>query len=125
MTKRMLIDATQPEETRVVVLDGERVDDFDYESSTRQTLKGNIYLGKITRVEPPLQAAFVEYGGHRDGFLPLNAIHPDYYRIPIADRDRLRDEDDDGEHTNGEKAGTGTEGGHPAGQIGGGEQPGQ
>src|SRR3546814_16871572 len=100
MTKRMLIDATQPEETRVVVLDGERVDDFDYESSTRQTLKGNIYLGKITRVEPSLQAAFVEYGGNRHGFLPFNDIHPDYYRIPIADRETLIDEDDDGEHDN-------------------------
>ncbi|MET4701869.1 ribonuclease E [Constrictibacter sp. MBR-5] len=97
MTKRMLIDATQPEETRVVVLDGERVDDFDYESSARKTLKGNIYLGKITRVEPSLQAAFVEYGGNRHGFLPFNDIHPDYYRIPIADREALIDDADQDE----------------------------
>ncbi|MFN4090646.1 MAG: Rne/Rng family ribonuclease, partial [Alphaproteobacteria bacterium] len=110
MTKRMLIDATQPEETRVVVLDGERVDDFDYESSARQTLKGNIYLGKITRVEPSLQAAFVEYGGNRHGFLPFNDIHPDYYRIPIADREALIDDaDDDGaEDAESDEAGNGT-----------------
>jgi len=89
MTKRMLIDATHPEETRVVVVDGNRLDDFDYETASRKQLKGNIYLAKITRVEPSLQAAFVEYGGNRHGFLPFNEIHPDYYRIPIADRQAL------------------------------------
>src|SRR5271168_3072495 len=86
MAKRMLIDATHPEETRVVVLNGNRLEEFDFESSTKKQVKGNIYLAKITRVEPSLQAAFVEYGGNRHGFLAFNEIHPDYYRIPIADR---------------------------------------
>src|SRR5437868_13490788 len=89
MVKRMLIDATHRAETRVVVLDGNRLDEFDFESSTKQQLKGNIYLAKVTRVEPSLQAAFVEYGGNRDGFLAFNEIHPDYYRIPVADRQAL------------------------------------
>jgi ribonuclease E len=89
MVKRMLIDASHPEETRVVVLNGTRLEEFDYESAARSQLKGNIYLAKITRVEPSLQAAFVEYGGNRHGFLPFSEIHPDYYRIPIADREAL------------------------------------
>ena len=89
MTKRMLIDATHAEETRVVVLDGNRLDDFDVETSTKKQLKGNIYLAKIVRVEPSLQAAFVEYGGGRHGFLAFGEIHPDYYQIPVADRQRL------------------------------------
>ncbi len=89
MAKRMLIDSSHPEETRVVVQSGNRLEDFDYETSSRKQLKGNIYLAKITRVEPSLQAAFVEYGGNRHGFLPFSEIHPDYYRIPIADREAL------------------------------------
>ncbi|MBU6499877.1 MAG: Rne/Rng family ribonuclease, partial [Rhodospirillales bacterium] len=89
MTKRMLIDATHAEETRVVVLDGNRLEDFDVETSTKKQLKGNIYLAKIVRVEPSLQAAFVEYGGGRHGFLAFGEIHPDYYQIPVADRQRL------------------------------------
>jgi ribonuclease E len=89
MTKRMLIDATHAEETRVVVLDGNRLEDFDVETSTKQQLKGNIYLAKVVRVEPSLQAAFVEYGGGRHGFLAFGEIHPDYYQIPVADRQRL------------------------------------
>jgi ribonuclease E len=89
MTKRMLIDATHAEETRVVVLDGSRLEDFDVETSTKKQLKGNIYLAKVVRVEPSLQAAFVEYGGNRHGFLAFGEIHPDYYQIPVADRQRL------------------------------------
>ncbi len=89
MTKRMLIDATHAEETRVVVLDGHRLEDFDVETSTKRQLKGNIYLAKVVRVEPSLQAAFVEYGGGRHGFLAFGEIHPDYYQIPVADRARL------------------------------------
>ncbi len=89
MTKRMLIDATNAEETRVVVLDGNRLEDFDVETSTKKQLKGNIYLAKVVRVEPSLQAAFVEYGGGRHGFLAFGEIHPDYYQIPVADRQRL------------------------------------
>jgi ribonuclease E len=90
---KMLIDATHPEETRVVVLHGGRVEEFDYESAARKLLRGNIYLAKITRVEPSLQAAFVEYGGNRHGFLAFNEIHPDYYQIPVADRQALLDEE--------------------------------
>ena len=89
MVKRMLIDASHPEETRVVVLSGNRVEEFDYEATAKRQLKGNIYLAKVTRVEPSLQAAFVDYGGNRHGFLPFSEIHPDYYRIPIADREAL------------------------------------
>ncbi|MEO0763890.1 MAG: ribonuclease E/G, partial [Pseudomonadota bacterium] len=89
MTKKMLIDATHPEETRVVVVDGQKVDDFDFESINKRQLAGNIYLAKITRVEPSLQAAFVEYGGNRHGFLAFAEIHPDYYQIPVADREAL------------------------------------
>jgi ribonuclease E len=86
MAKRMLIDAAHPEETRVVVLSGHRLEEFDFETSTKKQIKGNIYLAKVTRVEPSLQAAFVEYGGNRHGFLAFGEIHPDYYRIPVADR---------------------------------------
>src|SRR5690349_11191739 len=86
MPKRMLIDATHPEETRVVVVNGTRLEEFDFESSTKRQVKGNIYLAKVTRVEPSLQAAFVEYGGNRHGFLAFSEIHPDYYRIPVGDR---------------------------------------
>jgi len=89
MTKRMLIDASHAEETRVVVLDGNRLEDFDVETASRKQLKGNIYLAKVVRVEPSLQAAFVEYGGNRHGFLAFGEIHPDYYQIPVADRQRL------------------------------------
>ena len=89
MPKRMLIDASHPEETRVVVLDGQKVEEFDFEAATKRPLKGNIYLAKVTRVEPSLQAAFVEYGGNRQGFLAFSEIHPDYYQIPIADRQAL------------------------------------
>ena len=86
MPKRMLIDSSHPEETRVVVLDGQKVDEFYFEAATKRPLKGNIYLAKVTRVEPSLQAAFVEYGGTRQGFLAFSEIHPDYYQIPVADR---------------------------------------
>src|SRR6266481_3375671 len=87
MAKRMLIDATHPEETRVVVLNGNRLEEFDFESSTKKQVKGNIYLAKVTRVEPSLQAAFVDYGNHRHGFLAFSETHPDYYKIPVGDRD--------------------------------------
>jgi ribonuclease E len=89
MSKRMLIDASHPEETRVVVIDAHRVDEFDFEAASKRPLKGNIYLAKVTRVEPSLQAAFVEYGGNRQGFLAFSEIHPDYYQIPVADRQAL------------------------------------
>ena len=89
MTKRLLIDARQPEETRVVLLSGTRIEDFDYEAKNRRQLKGNVYLARVTRVEPSLQAAFVEYGGNRQGFLAFSEIHPDYYRIPVEDREAL------------------------------------
>ncbi|MCX8133424.1 MAG: ribonuclease E/G [Roseococcus sp.] len=89
MTKRMLIDAAHPEETRVVVMDGSRVEEFDLEAANRLPLKGNIYLARVVRVEPSLQAAFVEYGGNRHGFLAFGEIHPDYYQIPVADRQKL------------------------------------
>ncbi len=92
-TNKMLIDATHPEETRVVVLRDGRVEEFDYESAARKLLRGNIYLAKVTRVEPSLQAAFVDYGGNRHGFLAFNEIHPDYYQIPMADRQALLDEE--------------------------------
>ena len=90
---KMLIDATHPEETRVVVLRNGRVEEFDYESAARKLLRGNIYLAKVTRVEPSLQAAFVDYGGNRHGFLAFSEIHPDYYQIPMADRQALLDEE--------------------------------
>ncbi|OAM76193.1 Rne/Rng family ribonuclease [Devosia elaeis] len=98
-TKRMLVDAIHPEETRIVVTAGNRLEEFDFESATRRQLRGNIYLAKVTRVEPSLQAAFVEYGGNRHGFLAFSEIHPDYYQIPVADREALlRDEEHEDEH---------------------------
>src|SRR5690606_16170402 len=118
MGKKMLIDATHPEETRVVVVSGNRVEEFDFEAENRKQLRGNIYLAKETRVEPSLQAAFVEYGGNRHGFLAFSEIHPDYYQIPDAEREALpkqqankarreeeeEDEDDAGPETGEEKA---------------------
>jgi ribonuclease E len=106
MSKTMLIDAAHPEETRVVVLAGNQIDDFDFEASAKKQIRGNIYLAKMTRVEPSLQAGFVEYGGNRHGFLAFGEIHPDYYQIPAADREALlaeeaaqaqNDEDSDGD----------------------------
>ncbi len=93
MANKMLIDAMHPEETRVVTVHGSRVEEFDFEAANRRQLRGNIYLAKVTRVEPSLQAAFVEYGGNRHGFLAFNEIHPDYYQIPLADRQALLEED--------------------------------
>src|SRR4249919_2207370 len=92
MPNKMLIDATHPEETRVVVVRGNRVEEFDFETAQRKQLRGNIYLAKVTRVEPSLQAAFIEYGGNRHGFLPFSEIHPDYYQIPVSDREKLLEE---------------------------------
>src|ERR1700744_2420138 len=89
MASKMLIDASHPEETRVVVLRGNRVEEFDFEAANRKQLRGTIYLAKVPRVEPSLQAAFVEYGGNRQGFLAFSEIHPDYYQIPYADRQAL------------------------------------
>jgi ribonuclease E len=109
MPNKMLIDATHPEETRVVVLRGNRVEEFDFESASRKQLRGNIYLAKVTRVEPSLQAAFVDYGGNRHGFLAFSEIHPDYYQIPVADRQALLEEErlsrEDDENGNGESRG--------------------
>ncbi|WP_121629887.1 Rne/Rng family ribonuclease [Tropicibacter alexandrii] len=93
MAKKMLIDATHTEETRVVVVDGNKVEEFDFESENKRQLAGNIYLAKVTRVEPSLQAAFVDYGGNRHGFLAFSEIHPDYYQIPVADRQALLEEE--------------------------------
>src|SRR5271169_5584786 len=120
MTKRMLIDAAHPEETRVVVLDGHRLVEFDYETSTKKQIKGNIYLAKVTRVEPSLQAAFVEYGGNRHGFLSFNEIHPDYYQIPHADREALMREvaeSDDDENGAGHAAASTDEDGEAVGGM--------
>src|SRR6476469_8732495 len=89
MSMRMLIDARHPEETRVAVVKGNRIEEFDFESAEHKQLKGNIYLAKVTRVEPSLQAAFIDYGGNRHGFLACSEIHPDYYQIPKADREAL------------------------------------
>ena len=89
MSRKMLIDATHAEETRVVVVDGNKVEEFDFETINKRQLAGNIYLAKVTRVEPSLQAAFVDYGGNRHGFLAFSEIHPDYYQIPKEDRDAL------------------------------------
>ncbi|MBO1327919.1 ribonuclease E/G [Acetobacter suratthaniensis] len=124
MSKRMLIDATHAEETRVVVMDGNRLEDYDVESAAKKQLKGNIYLARVIRVEPSLQAAFVEYGGNRHGFLAFSEIHPDYYQIPVADREQLlalqaeeenllqnaEDEDEDAEAPTAEGAEAGEEG---------------
>ena len=93
MANKMLIDASHPEETRVVVLRGNRVEEFDFEAASKKQLRGNIYLAKVMRVEPSLQAAFVDYGGNRHGFLAFSEIHPDYYQIPVADRQALIDEE--------------------------------
>lgn len=104
MARRMLIDASHPEETRVAVVSGKRLEEFDYETSRKKQLKGNVYLAKIVRVEPSLQAAFVDYGGNRHGFLAFSEIHPDYYQIPVSDREQLlaaekaASDDDDGEN---------------------------
>ena len=89
MTRKILIDARQPEETRVASINDNLVDDFEYEVNEKKQLRGNIYLARVTRVEPSLQAAFVEYGGNRQGFLAFSEIHPDYYRIPIEDREKI------------------------------------
>ncbi len=105
MSNKMLIDASHPEETRVVVTRGNRIEEFDFESESKKQLKGNIYLARVTRVEPSLQAAFVEYGGNRHGFLAFSEIHPDYYQIPVADRQALLAaeavEDDEDDEDNG------------------------
>jgi ribonuclease E len=93
MTTRMLIDARHQEETRVAVLKGNRIEEFDFESADHKQIKGNIYLAKVTRVEPSLQAAFVDFGGNRHGFLAFSEIHPDYYQIPKEDREALLAED--------------------------------
>lgn len=118
MANKMLIDAAHPEETRVVVVRGNRVEEFDFESQSRKQLRGNIYLAKVTRVEPSLQAAFIEYGGNRHGFLAFSEIHPDYYQIPVADREALLAEearshrdDDDEEGGRGERGGRGAKDG--------------
>jgi ribonuclease E len=117
MANKMLIDATHPEETRVVVVRGNRVEEFDFESASRRQLRGNIYLAKVTRVEPSLQAAFVEYGGNRHGFLAFSEIHPDYYQIPVADRQALiaeeerahREAEDEVDRRAGRRRGRGAE----------------
>ena len=116
MVKRMLIDASHAEETRVVVANGTRLEEFDFETAAKKQLKGNFYLAKIMRVEPSLQAAFVEYGGNRHGFLPFGEIHPDYYQIPVADREALLEEqqavaDESGDDTPGGEAEAVTEDG--------------
>ena len=108
MANKMIIDASHPEETRVVVLRGNRVEEFDFESASKRPLRGNIYLAKVTRVEPSLQAAFVDYGGNRHGFLAFSEIHPDYYQIPVADRRALLEEEaqsqrEEDEEANGER----------------------
>ncbi len=112
MANKMLIDASHPEETRVVVVRGQKVEEFDFESASRRPLRGNIYLAKVTRVEPSLQAAFIEYGGNRHGFLAFSEIHPDYYQIPVADRQALleeqaRFEEDEEERPQRERGGRG------------------
>ena len=123
MGSKMLIDASHPEETRVVVARGNRIEEFDFESASRKPLKGNIYLAKVTRVEPSLQAAFVEYGGNRHGFLAFAEIHPDYYQIPVADRlallkeqeeDDAREGDDDDDNGHHHEAADGGQGGSDA-----------
>lgn len=118
MTKKLLIDAHQPEETRVALLNHNRIEEFDYESSYQKQLKGNVYLARVTRVEPSLQAAFVEYGGNRQGFLAFSEIHPDYYRIPVEDREEIEAENaaetaDDAAAEDGEDTSEATEDGKP------------
>src|SRR5688572_19461728 len=131
MSMRMLIDARHPEETRVAVAKGNRIEEFDFESSEHKQLKGNIYLAKVTRVEPSLQAAFVDYGGNRHGFLAFSEIHPDYYQIPKADRDALLAEEAEhaaeeerlraaelGDEDDFESEDTGEDAGDPEGEAG-------
>lgn len=122
-TKRMLVDASHPEETRVVVVSGNRVEDIDVEVESRRQLKGNIYLAKVTRVEPSLQAAFVDYGGNRHGFLAFSEIHPDYYQIPIADREALLAEEQDAQLAANEEADSNSDDGDESSveELGGGE----
>src|SRR5258707_10996531 len=124
MANKMLIDATHPEETRVVVLRGNRVEEFDFESASRRQLRGNIYLAKVTRVEPSLQAAFIDYGGNRHGFLAFSEIHPDYYQIPVADRQALIAEEErahrDAEDEADRRASGGGRGDHRGGRGDGG-----
>src|SRR5204863_7513 len=115
--KRMLIDAAHPEETRVVVLSGNRLEEFDFESSTKKQVKGNIYLAKVTRVEPSLQAAFVDYGGNRHGFLAFSEIHPDYYRIPGSDPPARRKHRRRAVRSAGASRGTGADAGGLAGRV--------
>ncbi|MCC5996229.1 MAG: Rne/Rng family ribonuclease [Oceanicaulis sp.] len=105
MSRKMLIDAAHPEETRVVVVENNRVEEFDFESASRKPIRGNIYLARVTRVEPSLQAAFVEYGGNKHGFLAFNEIHPDYYQIPHADREALRAQEAELSTSGGEDGG--------------------
>ena len=105
MANKMIIDASHPEETRVVVLRGNRVEEFDFESASKRPLRGNIYLAKVTRVEPSLQAAFIDYGGNRHGFLAFSEIHPDYYQIPVADRQALLEEEALSQREEDEEAG--------------------
>ena len=95
MVKRMLIDGTQPEETRVVVVNGNKLDDVEFETTNRKQIKGNIYLGKIMRVEPSLQACFVDYGGNKHGFLAFGEIHPDYYNVSQDEIDEIENEVDE------------------------------
>ena len=104
MANKMIIDASHPEETRVVVLRGNRVEEFDFESASKRPLRGNIYLAKVTRVEPSLQAAFIDYGGNRHGFLAFSEIHPDYYQIPVADRQALLEEEAQSQREEDEEA---------------------
>src|SRR4051812_11137858 len=132
MVKRMLMDATHPEETRVVVLDGTRLDEFDVETSTKKQIKGNIYLAKVVRVEPSLQAAFVDYGGNRHGFLAFSEIHPDYYQIPVADRERLlaeaarhEEEEDRRERERQQRREARHSRGHASGEAGGSSEHGR
>ena len=89
MQKKLLIDASHQEETRIVLLNNQQVEEFDFESINKKQIAGNIFLAKVTRVEPSLQAAFVDYGGNRNGFLPFAEVHPDYYQIPVADKEAL------------------------------------
>ncbi len=133
MPHRMLIDASHPEETRVVVTDGKRLEEFDYEAASKKQLKGNIYLAKVTRVEPSLQAAFIEFGGNRHGFLSFNEVHADYYQIPVADRQALaaeqaelereaaRGEAEDAPSTEATGDGAGEEASGPVEQLAGSE----
>src|SRR3954466_4430970 len=127
MPNKMLIDSTHPEETRVVVLRGSRVEEFDFESANRKQLRGNIYLAKVTRAEPSLQAAFVDYGGNRHGFLAFSEIHPDYYQIPVADRQALIDEEEEAQRYADDDAlnGEPTEGGDRQTVENGADQDGQ